>query len=199
MLTGAEDVQRPIVAVAATPDAPWSSVAATLDGVSLIGGPEGIRVSLVFEKTSAGARGRPPGPSKIDKELAEIRTNADPGQKATKFAALFQKVIDKCPQAKKAMATLAGVAPEEKEGQLKEALPHAIADCKCKCDMDSLRALLWALLASDKQVAVVKVSITAAGQQAAATVALPGATPWSEAYRKVIDAHKAGSVAVQVQ
>ncbi len=195
---GSEDVQLPTVAVTIAPDAPWSTVAATLEGVALIAGVGGARLALVFEKTGAAARGRPPGPSKLDQDLAAIAASEDPSMKATRLAELFQKVIETCKPAQKLMAEMAVSAPELRESRLKEELPRKIAECKCKCDMPALRSLLWAILAAAKPAAVVKVVITAAASEAATTITLPGDTPWSAAHGKLLDARKAGSIAVAV-
>jgi hypothetical protein len=197
--TDSDDVQLPTVAVTIAPDAPWSSVAATLEGVALIAGVGGARMALVFEKSGAAARGRPPGPSKLDAQLAQITASTEMSEKATQLAGLFQKTIESCKPAQKVMQELAVASPESKEGRLKEELPRAVAECKCKCDMAALRAILWAILASQKPAAVVKVVITAAASEAATTIALPAATPWRESYGKLVEARKNGSIAVAVQ
>ena len=160
--------------------APWHAVVAAADAVASAGATYGT--FLFAAPTTASAP--PASPMHSD-------FHAKYGTGTEKAAAVLAppednpgalgEVYKECPAAAK-------VKHAPSEGLAKE-LPKALAACNCKVDMGQVQALAW--LAYDRYSGVARTGLTlnlANRAEGAHEVALPAATPWSEASTPVREA-----------
>lgn len=164
------------VALAIAPDAPWSLVAPTLNALGAVGQN---KVMLVFERKGMV---RPPPRSSVTAKIEKILADADPSQKATEMARVIEGVVKDCPAAQRRLGEVAMMAPDGRDEFIRLEIPKAFIECQCRVDLEAAQTAFHALVAPRVGVVTTDVRIGPAG----APVALPAATPWSEAHAKVI-------------
>jgi len=150
------------LAVAA--DAPWSAVVVAADALLAAGFP---RLQLAFAYPEPIAS---PGPSAVDDEVLAILDAPPPdelggdGGRARKLARL-SRITERL---------VRGCAPPRSP-------VAALDDCRCRMDFASLRTVTW-IVSTPDSVWVTHRTLATDG----AELALPGATPWSEAHRALL-------------
>jgi biopolymer transport protein ExbD len=154
--------------------APWSAVVAAVDQAKQAGF---TKPAFLFRTQ---AKVTPPPPSKVDAELdAIMKTPSE--HVGTDLAALMAKTVESCTSLKKAFQSVSANEPEDRAAVLIRAIQEALPECKCDLDTASLRSIMWRILANptpDRMIAF-------DGRPTEKSIALPGATPWSEASKQL--------------
>ena len=156
---------RVIVAIDA--DVEWGQAAAVLATVADAGLTE---VTLAFARTARPTP--PPAPSVIDADLDAIA--ALDHDKATRFAQVAQRVVERCDALVRVFGEVASV--DDKTEHLLAGLAPALIECKCRADLPSVRALFYRLLHVEHPASWLAVTLDPAGEPGAAD----DATPWRE-------------------
>lgn len=154
---------------------PWSKVVDATDAALAAG------FTLQGFAFDTGAKLTPPPRTAIDDKLDALMKRDDAGNKATELAKMISDVIEGCPALKEKFGTVAIESTESKADVLIKGLAPGLIECKCKVDMGELRSVMWRLLAVEPGIQVLLFD-AADGDE----LALPGATTWEEASKKLV-------------
>jgi hypothetical protein len=179
------------VGLAPTPNATWGKV---VDAVHLLEDAGAEDVTFVFRRPMPT---RPPPQSKLSKRIEELWTKTDPSMRATELAKMFEETLEDCKSAKVVFGRIALVEPSAREDELRTNLAESIRECHCRCDLEAVQSLMWALLAPRIKAVTHRVRLPASTElddPTTATIAQPAAMPWSEAHREVLSAQNRSGV-----
>jgi len=88
-----------------------------------------------------------PPRSSVSAQIDEIRASSDPSSKASRFAEIFSKAIDKCPAFKREASRVSAAADDRSRWYVAQLEP-SLVDCGCDVDLDDLRTLTFGLFGS---------------------------------------------------
>lgn len=152
---------------------PWRRVRSVLTSLEAKGLDD---VGLVFSRKPMEST--PPPRSAIDDELDAVE-KSDPADRAVKVAELATELVRDCDAVQKLFAGVGGGAPEDKAKIMMDGLPPALVECRCKCDVPSLKSLMHRLLVNRAPTTVIHLRLDAT------ELALPDGALWSVAALKL--------------
>lgn len=158
---------------------PWSQVGELFDALEKAGAR---RVQVVFARPPT--KQQPPPRSAVDQRLDAITVDVGPADKAVAIAKLAEELIADCDAVGQLFGALGGAA-ESKADRLVAGLPPALIACNCKCDVPSLKSLMWRILANQPPTTTVSLKLPPAALE------LPAQTPWREASQQLFPAARA--------
>ncbi len=153
---------------------PWSKVVQLVDTAKLAGFKT---VGFAFE---TGEKLTPPPRTPVDAKLDELMSGSG-ANKAVELVNLIVPVVESCPALQKEFGKVGVESTGSKADSMIKGLALALIECKCNVDMPALRSVMWRLLAVDPAVKVVLVDATTGDK-----LALPGATTWEDASKKLV-------------
>jgi len=118
---------------------PWSQVVAAVDTAAKA---ELTAPMFVF---GVPVTWKAPPRAPIDTELDKIVNDEDGANKATRFAEVTKRLVERCPSVVELFGQVASVEMD-KTAYISTELPKALIDCGCKVDMPDFRATMWRLM-----------------------------------------------------
>lgn len=162
---------KPFVLLAIDAATPWKNVAAIFATLEARGFAE---VGLVFARKPVESQ--PPPRSAIDDKLDEAE-KAPPGDRATKAAQLATELVRDCEAIHALFTDVSG--NDDKAKHMIDGLPPALVECRCRCDVPSLKSLMYRLLVNRAPTTTIHVKL--GGKE----LALAESALWSEAALKL--------------
>jgi hypothetical protein len=166
---------------------PWREVVTAVEAAATAGF---TTPTFVFGAPSTAT---PPPRAAVDDELDRITTEVNPAERATEFAKLVEKQVADCAALQDVFGDIGRSDAESKSQMLIRRLPDALVDCKCDVPMADFRATMWRLLAIPTPMRGLAVELVADGTR----IALPAATPWSAASKRLDASTKTVQLALE--
>jgi hypothetical protein len=153
---------------------PWSEVVAAVELAA------DVELTMPVFLFAVPATWTPPPRAPIDDELDRI-ANAEPGDRATKFAQIISQLVEDCPAMVTAFGQVGSEESRSKAQILIEAIPPALIDCNCKVPMDDFRSAIWRVMVPAQPMRAIVLDPGAPAEP----LALPAAMTWGEASKRL--------------
>jgi len=127
--------------------------------------------------------GKPPPRQPVDDKIDEIKNMPDASNKAAALAKLMTGIVKDCKALQRSFGRVSAVEGEDKAQVLIDEMGPALLECNCDVDIPALRNVFFAVANNSHPTTVIHLDLTKGGKQ----IALPAATPWSEASKQLAD------------
>ena len=126
---------------------------------------------------------KPPPRVAVDDELDKIKKEDAGGNRAVELANLMSDIVKSCKPLKKSFGAVGADEGGDKAQMLIDEMGPALLECNCDVDIPALRNVFFAVANNPHPATVIHVDLAKGGK----AIALPAATPWSEAQKQLAD------------